>query len=108
MLKETNTITMLHAEATRLLKEKKTDDEIVAYLVSTGCEKHYAETVLDNTKEDAADKISFRKTFLYGLGFLIAGVLVSFSSFYFARSMGAMFYLFYWGLIVAGISIETM
>lgn len=101
----TDNIKILHTEVTALFFEKKSDDEIIAYIISKGYEQHYAETVLDNIKEDAADKKSFWKTLFYGLGFLLAGFLLSLSSRYFALSTGAMFYVFFWGMMVTGISI---
>jgi hypothetical protein len=105
MTSEADIIKMLHIEAADLLRNKKQDEEIISYIVAKGYERRYAETILDNIKEDAEDKINFRKTLLYGLGLLLSGVLVSFTSYSFARSMGALFYFFYWGLIVTGISI---
>ncbi|MBC7874552.1 MAG: hypothetical protein H7Y01_11175 [Ferruginibacter sp.] len=98
-------IKLLHAEAAALFHQKHADEEIVSYIISKGYERHYAETVLDNVKEDTADKKSFWKTLFYGIGFLLAGLFVTSASRYFALSAGAMFYVFFWGLVVAGTSI---
>jgi hypothetical protein len=93
-------IKMLHAEVSALVKEKKAEAEILTHIISKGHEPYYAELVLNNVKEEIADKKNFWKTFFYGLGFLISGILVSLASWYFAISTGAMFYIFYWGLII--------
>lgn len=85
--------------------KRNNEAEILEHIISKGYELYYAELVLSNVKEEIADKKNFWKTFFYGLGFLISGILVSLASRYFAISAGAMFYIFYWGLIVAGISI---
>ena len=98
-------IKLLHAEVANLLQKKKNEEDILEHITSKGYERYYAEMILDNVKEEAADKKSFKKTFFYGLGFLVTGILVSLASRYFALSIGAAFYIFYWGLIVAGISI---
>jgi hypothetical protein len=101
---ETDLMQELHKEAADLLQQKKTDEYIVGHLITKGHERHYAETVLENVKEDVADKIGFRNTFLYGLGFIIAGVLLTYTSRHFAINSGAFFYFFFGGLMVAGIS----
>ena len=98
-------IKMLHAEVAVQVQEKKSDAEIMEYVISKGYERYYAEQVLNNVREEIAAKKNFWKTFFYGMGFLLSGILVSLASWYFAISTGAMFYFFYWGLIVAGISI---
>jgi hypothetical protein len=98
-------IKILHAEVAALIQKKKNDADIIEYVISKGHERYYAELVLNNVREEISDKKNFWKTFFYGLGFLLSGILVSVSSWYFAISTGAMFYFFYWGLIVAGISI---
>lgn len=98
-------IKLLHTEVAALVKEKKNETEILEYVISKGYEQYYAEMVLNNVKEEAADKKNFWKTFFYGFGFLISGILVSLASWYFSVSGGAMVYIFYWGLIVVGISI---
>lgn len=104
-MKDTDELNHLHEEAANLYKQEKSDEEIISFIVSKGYERYYAEMILDNVKEDASDKKNFIKTLLYGMGFLIAGILVTFASRYFALSVGAMFYLFYWGLVVTGVSI---
>lgn len=105
MTDHTDHIKLLHTEVAGLIKAKKNEVDILEYVISKGHERYYAEMVLNNVKEEIADKKSFWKTFFYGLGFLISGILVSLASWYFAVSAGAIFYFFYWGLIVAGISI---
>jgi hypothetical protein len=97
-------IKSLHAEVAILFKEKKNENEIIDFILSKGYERHYAETVLDNVREDAFDKKSFWKTLFYGIGLLLMGLLITIGSRNFAIATGAMFYLFFWGLIVAGIS----
>lgn len=105
MTNNTDHIKLLHTEVAILIKEKKNETAILEFVISKGYEPYYAELVLNNVKKEIANKKNFWKTFFYGLGFLISGILVSLASWYFAISTGAMFYFFYWGLVVAGISI---
>jgi len=100
-----NNIKLLHAEVAGLILKNKNENEIIEHVVSKGYERYYAEMILNNVQEEVSDKKSFWKTFFYGLAFLVSGILVSLASRYFALSTGAIFYFFYWGLIVAGISI---
>jgi hypothetical protein len=105
MTDNSDDIRLLHDEAARLLKEKKSDEEIIIYIISKGHEWHYAETVLDNVRRDAYNKRDFWKTMFYGLGFLLAGISLAFSSKFFFTSMGVIFYGVFWGMIATGISI---
>ena len=105
MIQASDDIKLLHDEAAQLLAASKSDEEIISYIIAKGYERHYAENVLDNIKEDVQDRRNFWKTLFYGISFLIAGILVTVASRQFAISTGALFYLFYWGLIITGISI---
>lgn len=98
-------IGLLHDEAARMLKEKKSDEDIILYIISKGHEWHYAELVLDNVRRDAHNKKGFWKTLFYGLGFLVAGVTLTISSKVFSTSLGIAVYGVFWGMIVVGISI---
>lgn len=98
-------IKKLHADAAQLLLRHKSDEEIVDHLVANGCDRNYAEMILLNVKNDAADKVHFRKSIAVGVGFLLAGFLLTYSSYFFAISRGAPFYFLYWGLLVAGVSM---
>ena len=98
-------IKALHEEIARFLREKKEETAILDHIVSKGYDRHYAEMVLNNVKGDVDDRKGFWKTFFYGFCFLLSGVIVSLASRRFAIASGALFYIFYWGLIVAGISI---
>lgn len=104
MIDTDDNIKLLHTEVAGLILKNKTETEIIEYVISKGYERYYAEMILNNVQEENADKKNFWKTFFYGLAFLISGILVSLASRYFALSTGAIFYIFYWGLIVAGIS----
>ena len=98
-------IKLLHTEVETLFRQNKDEEDIITYIISKGYDRHYAEMVLGNIQEDAADKKNFWKTLFYGIGFLIAGILVTVASYFFSISGGLLFFIFYWGLIVTGISI---
>jgi hypothetical protein len=104
-MKSVDDIKALHADAAKLLLQQKPDEEIIAFIISKGHESHYARDVLENVRVDAIEKKQFRKTLFYGSGFIVAGLLAIFASWFFAERMGMLFYFFYWGLVVTGISI---
>lgn len=97
-------IDQLHRDVTVLLQQKKTDEEIVQALVARGVDQHYGATILNNVQHDRRNKRGFRNTFLFGLGFLLLGLLLTLASYRFSVKGGLMFYFIFWGVIVAGIS----
>lgn len=105
MSDETKIIQQLHAEAAMMLRQGEPEEKVVTMLQAKGCDRRYAETILMNIREDAANKLRFRKTVFYGVGFLLAGFMLTFSSYYFSMSRGSGFYIFFWGLFAGGISI---
>ena len=46
----------LHIEAAQLLAQKYSDRAIVSALMKKGIDEHYAETILQNAKDDKSDK----------------------------------------------------
>lgn len=46
-------IKTLHAEVSRLLERKNSDETIIAILVAKGAEPHYAEMIIDNVRNAA-------------------------------------------------------
>lgn len=97
-------IDQLHRDVALLLQQKKTDEEVIQLLIDRGTDRHYAETVLYNVQQDRWNKKGFRNTLLYGLGFLLMGLLLTYASYRFAVKGGLLYYLVFWGVIVAGIS----
>lgn len=105
MSQESAVIQQLHTEAAKLLQQKKSGEDVVDHLMAKGYERHYAEIVVSNVCKDTADKKNFWITFFYGLGFLLLGAALTYSSYRFAFKTGAFFYILFWGVIVTGISI---
>jgi hypothetical protein len=103
MGKHLDIIDSVHAEAASLLRDNIPDEEIIRRIIGHGVEQFYAETVLENVKQDRADKISFRKHILYGSALVAMGFLLNFASRLFYDSNGSMYYLIFLGPAVAGV-----
>lgn len=94
-------IKTLHSDAALLLKEKNTDEAVIDYLMQRGIEKHYAETILDNVKNDKSDQKEFYKHLFMGAFVFSAGLILTVMTYRIATS-GSM-YLVFWGFMVYGI-----
>jgi hypothetical protein len=68
------TIKELHIEAVTLLARKCSDDAIISALMKKGIKEHYAETILQNAKEDKSDKVEFYRHLFSGLFVFGAGL----------------------------------
>ncbi|HEY8968260.1 MAG TPA: hypothetical protein VIM64_04190 [Puia sp.] len=67
----------LHAEVARLLKESKDDAFIIEHLQQQGVEKYYAETILENVREDWYKRKQLRKHLVLGLSAILASFLLT-------------------------------
>lgn len=97
-------IDQLHKDVALLLQQKKTGEEIIQQLVDKGTDRNYAEIVLINVQQDRRNKKGFLVTLFYGIGFLVMGGLLTYSSYRFAVKGGLLYYLVFWGIIVTGIT----
>jgi hypothetical protein len=77
------------------------DEYIIDSLIKKGIDRHYAEMVLENVKNDASDRKEFYKHLFGGLFVFIAGVILTFGTYSFAMPGGI--YFVFWGLMVYGI-----
>src|ERR1700760_3999845 len=83
----------LHIEAATLLAQKCSDEAIIAALTKKGIEEHYAETILQNAKEDKSDKVEFYRHLFSGLFVFGAGLATSIVS-YFHTLPGGLYVVF--------------
>lgn len=91
----------LHSEAARLLKEKADDEAVISHLIQRGIDRHYAETVLENVKNDQSDRSAFYKHLLMGSFVLAGGIILTLGT----RQMtapGGMYLVFY-GFMIYGV-----
>ena len=95
----------LHIEAAQLLTQKCGDEAIVSALMKKGIDEHYAETILQNAKEDKSDKKGFYRHLLGGIFVLGAGLATSIVS-YFHTLPGGLYFVFT-GIMVYGIFAIT-
>lgn len=98
-------IDQLHHDAAILLRQHKTDEEIIQALVKQGTDRHYAAIILNNLRNDHLNKKKFRNTLLAGLGILIMGLLLNVASYRFSLKGGMLFFYVFLGVVVTGISI---
>src|SRR5580704_12956847 len=95
----------LHIEASQLLAQKFSDEAIVSALMKRGIDMYYAETILQNAKEDKSDRKEFYRLLLGGLFVFSAGLATSIIS-YFYTFPGGLYFVFT-GIMVYGIFAIT-
>ena len=95
-------IKALHTEAADLLRQKATDEQIIEALKQHGIDFAYAQTILENAREDVDDKKEFYKLVFGGAFVTFGGVALTVMSYRSAVSWGVFFV--FTGLIVAGIA----
>ncbi|MCX6315875.1 MAG: hypothetical protein NTW29_01180, partial [Bacteroidetes bacterium] len=61
-------IDQLHLEAARLMREGKSEQDMITRLCQLGAQPHYASQVIDNVKRDKTKRKGFWITLLYGVG----------------------------------------
>jgi hypothetical protein len=91
----------LHKEAAHLLKQDHDDETVIAALMTKGIERHYAEMVLENVKNDQSDTKEFYKHLFRGAFFFLAGLSMTIKGYSMASSGGI--YIVFTGLMVYGI-----
>lgn len=95
-------INALHSEAAALLRQKATDEQVIEALKQHGIDEAYAQTVLENAREDVDDKKEFYKLVFGGAFVTFGGVALTVMSYRSAVS-GGVFFVFT-GIVVAGIA----
>ena len=95
-------IKALHAEVSRLLERKNSDETIIAILVAKGVEPHYAEMIIDNVRNDKDYKKVFYKLLIRG-GFIFLGGLGMSIWGYLFTPPGGMYFVFL-GFMVYGLT----
>jgi hypothetical protein len=94
-------IKKLHIEAAELLASENSDEFIIDSLIKRGVDRHYAEVVLENVKNDKSDKKEFYKHLFRGIFVFFAGVILTFGTYSIAMPGGL--YFVFWGFMVYGI-----
>jgi hypothetical protein len=94
-------IKQLHMEAAELLASENSDEFIIDSLIKKGIDRHYAEVVLENVKNDISDRKEFYKHLFGGTFVFIAGGILTFGTFSIAKPGGL--YFVFWGIMVYGI-----
>lgn len=95
----------LHLEAAQLLAQKTSDEAIVSALVKKGVDEHYAETILQNVKEDKSDQKEFYRHLFGGLFVFLGGLATSIVSYFYP--LPGEFYFVFTGIMVYGIFAIT-
>jgi hypothetical protein len=103
MDKEDLIVNRLHTEALLLLKQKKNDELIINQLIKQGIDRHYAEMILENVKNDLHDKKQLYLHILIGAFILLSGLAMTILSYISAFQGGS--YLIFYGLVVTGIIV---
>ena len=106
MPSSTNTserINLLHKVAKDLLKQGKSEEEIVRQLTSQGIEPSYARTIQANVYNDKSDRKNFWKLIAGGAFFIAGGIAINYYSYKIADNSHSTFFYLFWGIIVVGI-----
>lgn len=95
-------ILTLHNDALLLLKQKKDDESIITQLMKRGIDRHYAEIVLENVKNDMHDRKQLNRHIFMGSFIFLAGLAMTITSY--VTTFSGDFFVFA-GLIVTGIIV---
>lgn len=98
---EGTTIDHLHQRAANMLAQGADEAFIISTLVKTGIEQYYAETILENVKNDKYDKKQFWKHLFAGTFFILAGLCMT------LLGRWGMVYVIYWGIVVYGVVLVS-
>ena len=96
-------IKLLHIRVNQFLSEKYTDEEISEELKKDGIDDHYSQSLIENVRNDKADKKSFRNSLIMGSFYVTGGLLLNFFSYKMAVVNNSNFFYLFWGIIVLGI-----
>jgi len=98
-------ISVLHEKTRILLAQNKQESEVILELTKDGIDEAYAELIIENVKTDLSDKTEFRKELFKGIGITSFGLLLNISSYFAFASTGTFFWVLYWGIMVAGVTL---
>jgi hypothetical protein len=98
-------IAALHERARQLLLEKKDPKEIVIELIKKGIEPGYAELIIENVKTKLSERRNFWIELGKGVIVTMVGLILNYFSYTTFMKGGAFHWIFYWGIVVFGISI---
>ena len=93
----------LHKMAKNLLKQGKSNDQIITQLAEQGIEPTYAQMILDNVYRDISDRRNFWKLLFGGLFFIGGGIAINYYSYKIAENSHSNIFYLFWGVIVAGV-----
>lgn len=96
-------IDLLHIKVKDLVRQKKTDEEIVEALKREGINEDYAQVIIANVQNDIHDKKNFWKLLIGGIFFIVGGLTVSYLSDRMTKNTGGLFFDLFWVIVVAGI-----
>lgn len=99
----TDKVALLHDTVRNYLKQGLSDDAIVEKLQEEQLERYYIETVIENIREEAADRRSFINSIIMGVFFIVGGLLINILSYRAAENMNSSFFLLFWGIVVTGV-----
>lgn len=106
MEKETDVsgkIKALHDRAAALLKQKYTEEQVVAELCKSNVTADYARMVLENVYGDQCLKREAWGVLITGVFITVGSPAFNIMSYQFAERSGSGSFLLAWGLVVAGI-----
>ena len=92
----------LHKEASLLLRQDQDDKTIIATLITKGITRHYAETILENVKNDRNDTKAFYKHLFGGAFVFLAGLTMTVKGY--LMSLHGEIYIVFTGFMVYGIA----
>jgi hypothetical protein len=93
----------LHKQATALLKQGYTEEQVVAELCKSDISADYARTILGNLYEDQRLKKEAWGVLITGVVITVGSLAFNIMSYLFAERTGSGSFLLAWGLVVAGI-----
>ena len=96
-------IKLLHTRVIQLLSEKYTDEEISEELKKDGIDDHYSQSLIENVRNDKANRKSLRNSLIMGSFYIAGGLLLNFFSYKMAVVNNSNFFYLFWGIIVLGI-----
>ena len=96
-------IKLLHTRVIQLLSEKYTDEEISEELKKDGIDDHYSQSLIENVRNDKANRKSLRNSLIMGSFYVAGGLLLNFFSYKMAVLNNSNFFYLFWGIIALGI-----
>ncbi|MEO8405765.1 MAG: hypothetical protein ABI480_14255 [Chitinophagaceae bacterium] len=96
-------IVFLHEKVKQLLRQGKSEEEIVEELAKDKIDTGYATMIIDNVQNDIHDRKSFWRLIFSGLFFVLGGLAINYLSYKIAVTANSLFFYLFWGIVVAGV-----